>query len=186
MTLPTVALVVDERAEIAAELFEQRIGSELDLQTWYLQEMGKCEFMADRIKEQAEKMLREVESRKRALEWRFGQEFRALVEKDLEQKNQGKAKPVRSMKYLTGTAGFRTAPAKLIVLNAKALMDWASLHVPEAVKMEPKLHVTPIRAHIEATGEIVPGCDYRGKMDRFYPSAMNKELPDGSQDGTSD
>jgi hypothetical protein len=175
-----------ERAEIAAELMEQRSGSGLSLQEWYLGEMAKCEFMADRIKDQTERMLREIENRRKALEFRFGAEFRAAVEADLAEKAKGKSKPPRSVKYHTGTAGFRTTPPKLIVLNAKALMDWAAVNCPEAVKMEPTLHVTPIKAHIQAGGELPPGCDYRNKVDKFYPSVFNKELPDGTSDSAQD
>ena len=167
-----------ERAELVEDLFQHRKGSDLSLPEWYLAEMGKCEFMAERIKSQAEKMLREVEGRRKALEWRFGSEFREAVERALAEKNRGKSKPVRSIKYHTGTAGFRTTPPKLIVLNAKALMDWAAINCPDAVRMEPRLHVSPVKAHIEQTGEVVPGCEYRGKLDKFYPTVFNKELPD--------
>jgi len=175
----------DERAEIAAELLATRRGSRLSLQEWYLEEMGKCDYAADRIREQADKMLKEIENRKKALEWRFGNEFRALVEQDLKERNSGQGKPVRSVKYLTGTAGFRTTQPKLIVTNAKTLMDWAAINCPEAVKMEPKLHITPIKGYIEQNGDVPPGCDYRGKADKFYPTVMNKELPD-APDGTPD
>lgn len=172
---------VDPRAELAAEIAAQRDDS-LGFPEWYLSEMGKCDFMELRIKEQAEKMLAEIDARRKALEWKYGQDFRAQVERDLAEKNRGKSKQARSVKYLTGTAGFRTTPPKLIVTNDKALMDWAAINVPEAVKLEPKLHLTPVKRYIESGGEQPPGCIYQGKGQRFYPTALNKEI--GYDEGT--
>ena len=171
----------DERAELAAELCEQR-EHDLPLTVWYLKVLAECEFMEDRIKEQAEKMLSAITARRRALEWRFGREFREMVERDLAQQ---KGKKKRSVEYLTGRAGFRTLPGKVFVQNKEELVNWCAINLPKAVPMEPVLHVTPIMEHFDATGEIPPGCDILAKRDKFYPSTGEKEQIGGTQERTN-
>ena len=169
----------DERAELAEELAEQRDES-LSLAEWYLKVMGECDFVEQRIDEQAAKIKAQVAARRKALEWRFGRDFREQVERDLaQQKNKRK----RSIDYITGRAGFRSVPAKVVVVNKDELMNWAAIHCPDAVPMEPVLHVTPILKHFEATGEEAPGCFIRQKFDKFYPGAIDNEQL-GPQAGT--
>lgn len=148
-------------------------------QEWFLLMDGRLTLAAETIKAQAERMLAQVEAQRKALHWRYGPDFRTRVEADL-QSHKGK----RSIDYLTGRAGFRKTPAKLVVTNAKELTDWAAVNCPDAVRMEPKLHVTPVRKMIESTGEEPPGCRYIPAQDRFYPTVYPPQIEEGESDGS--
>jgi hypothetical protein len=59
--------------------------------------------------------------------------------------------------FLQGTAGFRTVPPATRVTDAPAALDYASRCLPDAVKTQAVLGRVAYHAHMEATGEPLPG-----------------------------
>jgi len=76
----------------------------------------------------------------------------------------------RSVKLLYGTLGFRKSPATLEVTDENALMAWAKANLPDAVKTVETILKTPVKDHVEATGEIPDGASYIKGVDKFYIS----------------
>ena len=70
---------------------------------WYLRIMAECDAVAERIQQQAEVMLREVETRKKSIQYFKGQEFRQRILAMLEANGGTK----KSINLLTGKAGLR-------------------------------------------------------------------------------
>lgn len=185
MAEQTNAIVPDERAEIVADLMSDPAREAMDFASWYLAVDNDCLAALERAKAQYEKIVAYYTNRRKALAFRFGQEFRVQVEADLaEQRKKDKRK--KSVTYPTGTAGFRKAPMMVLIKDKKALMDWAGVNLPEAVPMEPRLHVTPLKEHFKKTGEEPPGCEIVGERESFFPAVPRLELRHGTPDGTSD
>lgn len=180
MTIPTVALVVDERAEIADQISADPARGRMPLTEWYLDRHAKGKELKERIKAQAAAMIAQVDAELAAIDWRWGAEFRKQVDADLAA-TKGKRK---SVKYLTGTAGYRQTPGKLVFKDAEALVQWASENLPEAIKLTARK--TPVAEHIKLTGEIPPGVEWVAPCNQFFPAAEQANLEDHSDDRTDD
>lgn len=179
-TEPTTNLApADERTELIEQMQNDPDRERMSFAEWFLHGENNDVAAIERVKAQADKLIAYFEARRRARQWRYGTEFRATVENDLaEQRKKDKRK--KSVTYATGTAGFRKAPALVIVKDKKALMDWCGVNLPAAVPMEPHLHLTPIKEHFAKTGEIPDGCDVVEEREQFYPAFKLKELPNGA------
>lgn len=168
---------VDERVEIAEHLASERENAgETSLAQWYLSKLGECDAMEERVKEQATRILAGINARRRALEWKWGREFRAQVERDLANQ-KGKKK---SVDYLTGRAGFRAAGERLVIKDAEALEKWCGENYPEGLKLS--LSASKIKEYIKESGEVPPGAEFVPKQERFYPSVENALLTEGDDD----
>jgi hypothetical protein len=107
-----------------------------------------------------------------ALKARYGLAIEHVVSGELA------GQKTKSLKLVTGVGtepakvGFRKTRAKLDVVDAEAVMAWASENCPEAIKVpEPKPYIvkTPLLEHVKATGEVPEGTAYdAGGVDEFY------------------
>lgn len=168
----------EERNEIVEQLHGDPERQRLSFVEWFLQVDGQMDAAEARIKEQAERMLAYIKTRRAALHWKYGADFRQQVESDLSRQS-GKKK---SIDYLTGRAGFRTRPSKVIVGDKAKLTNWCAVNLPEAVPMRPELHVTPIKKYIEETGDVPPGCGWRQAERAFYPNVNAPALEEGGDE----
>lgn len=182
-TEQTDLAIPDERAVLAAQMEqERRVDAHgMTLPEWYLAQEAKDSAMEEMVRRQAERIIAGINARRKAREWRWGSEFRRQVEQDMANQ-KGKKK---SVNYITGTAGFRMVPGKVHIIDAAALKDWAVANLPDALSLD--LHVTPIRKHIEESGEVPPGAEYTPPHDKFYPAAAGPMLggTDGPQTGAN-
>lgn len=151
--------------ELAAEIpaLEAQRGRE-NLPTWFLGQQAMLDALAERVKEQSAVMLRQIETRRRALNWKWGLEFSRQVADDLAAE-KGKRK---SVDYATGRAGFRATPGKLTIVDAEQLRAWCEAHYMDGLKLE--ISKSAIDRYFKDTGEVPPGCHYSPPGDRFYPS----------------
>ncbi|GEM_PF-5334154 len=81
--------------------------------------------------------------------------------------------PAKSRRVGFGTYGRRTVPAKVTIADAAALLAWARDHLPAAVRQTVKEDVPHKRvaAHLDATGELPPGCEYTPAHEECYAKA---------------
>jgi phage host-nuclease inhibitor protein Gam len=107
--------------------------------------------------------LREAYCRK--LAW-LTLQYQPMLEEFARAETDGKKE--RSVRLLSGTVGFRRNPSSVEITDADALLAWAKENAPNAVKVVESVGKTPIKAHIEGTGEVVPGVEYTPPADRFY------------------
>jgi phage host-nuclease inhibitor protein Gam len=116
----------------------------------------------ERIRARAKELREAHTGRKEWLEGRYA----ATLEEFARAETDGKKE--RSVRLLSGTVGFRRNPSSVEITDADALLAWAKENTPNAVKVVESVGKTPIKAHIEETGEVVPGVEYTPPADRFY------------------
>lgn len=135
-----------------------------NLQTWFLGQEAQLEAMEARLAEQAKIIQAQIDARRKALHYRWGEAFRAKVLEDL--KAQGGKK--KSVDYGLGKAGLRTKPEKFQILDGPALQAWCEVHCMDALELK-IARTGPIKDWIKANGELPPGCDLFEKREEFYP-----------------
>lgn len=119
---------------------------------------------AVRIKEQMTAMLKGLAAKKAALDWLFGRQ----AEEYTRQLVSGKK--AKSIKLAHGTAGFRMTQGSVELLPEKMeeIKAWAKANCPTALVTRVDIVKTPIKEHILATGDQVPGVIYHEPKDEFY------------------
>jgi hypothetical protein len=148
------------------------------LPVFYLSQLTQLDAAEEVIKKQAHRLLNEIDTRRKALRWRYGQPMQAQVELDLA-KQRGKK---RSVSYPTGTAGFRASGGRehVVVENEVMAIGHAESICPAAVVVHKHLLVTKVLEHTKATGEIIAGTkiETTPKVDNFYAGSMKFNKPE--------
>ncbi|NLX97577.1 MAG: hypothetical protein GXY83_15525 [Rhodopirellula sp.] len=153
------------------------------LAPWYLRKMAELEAAESLIKEQSKRMLAQVAARRKALEYQWGQAFKAQVDADLAEQG-GKKK---SIDYMTGRAGYRSSGGKpqIVIEDENAAIEAAEMACPDAIKRT--IIKSVLQAYVESTGEEIPGTKLitTPKVEHFYPAltymALTKEGDNVSQ-----
>lgn len=96
---------------------------------WYLRHVNQADADEVKVKEMSATMLREIANRRKALQYVHGQQFRNRVGAAIDAQ-PGKKK---SVNFLMGKAGFRSAPEHIEIKDMEKLADW--LREPEQIKM---------------------------------------------------
>lgn len=137
------------------------------LPVFFLRKKFEAQAARELVKEQAATLLRQIDTRERALDWNWGQAFREQVTSDLQAQGGGK----KSVTYLTGSAGFRASKEKLTVdvVDDETAIAYLEANHPEAVKKS--VSKSALKAYIEASGDDVPGVNVETVLagDNFYP-----------------
>ena len=96
---------------------------------WFLKKRAALRTEARLIRENGEKMARQLERDADFLEWKFGAPVQTWLREVLAAgKRRGKSKTL-----LHGTVGFRTEPARVEFLDTGAAMAYAREHYPDTV-----------------------------------------------------
>jgi phage host-nuclease inhibitor protein Gam len=77
--------------------------------------------------------------------------------------------------FLQGTAGWRTVPAAIRVTDTLAAIAYAQECLPEAVKTQAVLDREAYRAHMEETGQLLPGMEVTPEHESFRVSFGKQE-----------
>ena len=148
------------------------------LPPWYLGRLAEFDALREVVKVQCNKMLAQVAARQKALEWKWGQQFQAQVNQDL-QAQGGKKK---SVDYPTGRAGFRSTGGKptLVIRDEDEALAAAEVVCPDAVKRT--LRKAELKEFL-AAGNTLPGAELQPteKRDTFYPTVEQPALPAAEQ-----
>ena len=148
------------------------------LPTWFLGQLNQLDAAEEVIKAQTKRLLAEIDTRRKALRWKYGQPMQAQVEADLA-KQKGRK---RSVNYPTGTAGFRASGGKerLAVENEVVAIGHAESVCPAAVVVHKHLLVTKALEYAKETGEIIAGTkiETTPKVDKFYANKLVFEKPE--------
>jgi hypothetical protein len=127
---------------------------------WYLRKLANLEAEEFRIKAQAEKMLRHVESDRNSLVQHFQPQVENFVREELERTNAKR----KSIAFFHGTVGFTAVPPRLVVESEADALQTARLVCPEAVvevpaseKLDKKVMGEYAKRQLAEAGEIVPG-----------------------------
>ena len=157
------------------------------LPEWYLGRGARIKAAREAVKKRYREMMDHLDAEDRALDYRWGQQFRDEVDAALALQG-GKKK---SVKFLTGTAGYRSSKGSIEIADMQAAKEWAAEHLSHAqlVAAISSLNKTPLLEAVrweervdKETGEVfvsptnVPaGCILHPKGDKFYPSPPTKK-----------
>ncbi len=200
----TTDLVLQELESIAADFQAEGDSVEQDRYCeWYMQKLFEIDAVEERIKEQYQIMLRELQTRRKALQFKCGQNFRQRVEAMLlanGRKKDGSLKK-KSVNLLTGKAGYRSSRPTVEFIDEEAAKKWAVKNltvgqlfdatssvdkVPLVIecikeygleKAIKSLNKTPFLEHFMETGELPDGVEFVETQDKFYPQVKDMELP---------
>ncbi len=118
-----------------------------------------------RIRARAAELKQAWEARIAWLDERYGESLKAFAAANLE------GKKVRSIKLLSGVVGFRKNPSSLAIVDKDAALEWAKANLPDAIKVVESVGVSPLKLHVEATGESLEFAEYTPAFDKFYIEA---------------
>lgn len=81
----------------------------------------------------------------------------------------------KSIKLVSGTVGFRKAPASIDIEDEEQAMTFCKDRIPQAVKTKEYLLKSEIKKHVEKTGELPDGVRFRSGEEKFYLDVKEKE-----------
>jgi hypothetical protein len=131
---------------------------------WLVRKLVEAEAHIRRVKEQAEREVRRTERERDFLLYHFGKDLEKWAKKQLD-KSKGRRK---SLLLLSGTVGFRTIAAKLVVENDIAAIAWAKKHCRDAVVVKERVNKATLDEHFETNGDLPDGARLEAAHQRFY------------------
>lgn len=141
------------------------------LPDWYLGQQAQIDAMREQIKTQMEVLLRHLMTQEKALKWKWGAQFQVIVDQRLAEQS-GKKK---SVDFLTGKAGYHVKPAKITITDRAEIKAWCEENCLDALELVVQ-RTTPLKEHIQSTGEVPPGVEYTPKHDAFFPPLLHPSL----------
>lgn len=130
---------------------------------WYLRKIAALEDEKARVKAQCEAIVKRLDGDAEGLRRLYESELQTYVRQKLADSKSRR----KSVHFLQGTAQFRTVPARVVITDPQAALDYARQHLPDAVKVSESLHTDTYRAAVEARGELLPGCDQEPERETF-------------------
>ena len=123
---------------------------------WLLQKYATLDAEKSRIKAQAEKRLKELDTDRQGLDYRFGSELEHWTRGELEKSGNHR----KSLTLLQGTCAFRSLPAGVKIVDAGELLRYAEANGREdLLKIEMQVNTEAAKAYVEETGDLLPGMD---------------------------
>ena len=157
-----------------AEVARQRAEENMDwLPEWFMGKLAELDAAEKLIKEQSQVLLRQVATRRKALQWRYGREFQAAVNKQL----QGTKK--KSVDFFHGRAGYLATPERTKLVVDDELV--AAMHLNKTGHEDMvgvKVDKAALNKLFKAEGEEIPGThlETTERVERFYPACGAPDL----------
>lgn len=111
---------------------------------WYVDKLTGIEEKKARIKRQAEAMVADLERDAQSLRFGFEAQAQTVTRRLLERSHR----KTRHVKFLTGSIGFRTVPARLTITNNAKVLAWVRTHAPDI--LEDRVNVRALTARFKA------------------------------------
>jgi Bacteriophage Mu Gam like protein len=102
---------------------------DLDSLEWYVDKLATIQDKKARVKAQAEAMIKDLDRDAESLNFQFEDQARKVLRDHLEFQRLR----TRHLKFLSGTVGFRTIPARVTVGNTGKALEWLQTHAPETL-----------------------------------------------------
>jgi len=137
---------------------------------WALSKIGMCEGkMSQRTafaieqKERIDIWLAKENSKEAVLVDFLAEKLHPWLRQELQDE-----KKKRSISLPSGKIGFRKTGGGIDITDEEKALKWAKEYCEEAVKVKESVLKTPLKKHLESTGEIPDGCDSLPTVDKFY------------------
>lgn len=145
---------------------------------WYLRKLANIAAEKARVKTQAAEMIRQLEADAAGLEYRFGSQLEAFARAELERRG-GRRK---SLPLFQGTLSFRSQPARVIVADESAALEFAQ-GAGFAVKttLDAAEYRKEAQKRLQETGEAIPGIQTVAAAETFSVTfGKGKETADAA------
>ena len=140
---------------------------------WFMEQLLMLDAAKAAIAANVHRLNDQIERRRKALEYRWGEKFESEVRKQL----TGKSKSIQT---LFGRAGYRTVGGKpqIVIEDEEVAIDAASVSCPDAVKILYRLGKTEVLKYTQETGEELPGTrlETPEAQEKFYATPEAKAL----------
>jgi hypothetical protein len=168
MAVKMVDAMVADAAETAAELgsiappqFEVQ---DRDSAECLVRKVVEASNYIDRVKHQAEREIRRTQRERDFLLLRYGPQLQRWARIELEN-YKGRRK---SVLLLSGSVGWRSISAKLVIEDMLVVVKWAKKHCRKAVVVVEKVRKSTINEQFKTTCEIPDGIRVEPATERFY------------------
>ena len=155
----------------------------MPLEEWYLKQVAQLQAAREQIMQHGKRLLSQVASRERALQWAWGRQFKDEIDMRLREQD-GKKKSIDTH---FGRAGYRTIPGRIAVDVKDEAQAIEALEecCPDAVKKS--ISKSALNDYVKATGEEVPGVRVLEveAHESFYPNVTSL-LPENTNVPESD
>lgn len=118
--------------------------------SWLVRRVMQSRAYAARVKEWADQELRRSAREEATLMWLYGHQIEVWAKGEIEKLN-GRRK---SVSLPSGTVGFRSNPPRLVVDDESRVIQWAKVHLPQAIVVTEKVSKTMINEFAEKSGVI--------------------------------
>ena len=163
------------------------------LPEWFMARTARLKGAREAIKKRYREMMDHLDAEERALHYKWGKEFKQQIDDKLAL--QGSKK--KSVNFLTGRAGYRTAKGTILIENNEAAKIWAVANMTDEeltaaisnmnktpfidrVKPETKVNMDTGEEYTKAN-DVPDGCKYIPTHEKFYPSPPIKLLTEASE-----
>ena len=117
---------------------------------WLIRKIAEARSYAERCADWADREKRRAQHDEQYLLMRYGGQLANYVRTRIEETG-GRRK---SVSMPAGAAGFKTTPARLVVDDELAVINWAKQHMPELVITSEKILKSALADHMKSTGEM--------------------------------
>lgn len=135
--------------------------------SWVIGKRNALESRRTILKAQYDAMKKDIDNDLRAWEFCFLEKLKWFVRSSL-------PKDKKSVKFLTGTAGFRSSPGSLAITDEEKAMAWAEKNCPDAIVVKKSLSVSTLKEYMKKTGEVPDGTEFSGEEENFYVKEESK------------
>jgi hypothetical protein len=135
---------------------------------WLIRKVLEARHYAEQVASWAQRELRRAEREEQFLLYRFGQQLEDWTRRQLAAPEDMASRGRKSIHLPAGSVGFRREPAKLLIVDERALTEWCRVHLPSATAVVQHVHKAAVKEHVAATGELPPGAELREGGERFF------------------
>jgi len=114
-----------------------------------------------RRKEASADYIKDAESMKNRLEFLFGAELAKYAQKHL-------PKGKKSIKFKSGTVGFRSLKEKVKIIDKDAFVTWCDKNEIDGYVVETRPLATPATEYYQEHGKVPEGCELVEASEKFY------------------
>lgn len=136
-----------------------------DKAAWVVDKMVEADQRIERLQAQFQARLSELRAERQRLDDRFGAELENWARGEAERRKR------RSVTLSTGTLAFRKVPGRLTIANAEDAQCGARQAGVDAFETRevflPAVYREAAQAHLEETGELLPGVELVPERDSF-------------------
>ena len=142
-----------ENDELIAQLPERFAVTDAASANWVVRRIVQARAYAQRVKDWADLETRRARREEAFFLQRFGGDLETWLARELAERQSRQ----KSVNLPAGRVGRRSVAEKLVVEDEQAVLAWARVHLPEAIKSIEAVSKSILNDRFRDTGELPPG-----------------------------